>query len=87
MLAVGGGLAIGVCTGTWRDTKDIDSYVLPKDREILKGILTRAGLDDYYNQLPYDRAWIYRSIRDKVIVDVIWAMANHSGSAGSATLV
>src|SRR5262249_6037072 len=33
----------------------------------------------YYDQLPYDRAWIYRSIEDKekVIVDVIWAMANH----------
>jgi len=75
--SVGGGLAIGVYTGGWRDTKDIDLYVLPQDRDILKQILARAGLVDYYDQLPYDRAWIYRSIRDNVIVDVIWAMANH----------
>src|SRR5258706_6207143 len=75
--AVGGGLAVGVYTGVWRQTKDIDFYVMPQDREILKGILTNAGLIDYYDQLPYDRAWIYRSIHDNVIVDVIWAMANH----------
>jgi hypothetical protein len=76
--AIGGGLAIGVYTGVWRDTKDIDFYVLPQDRAALQEILTRNGLVDYYDQLPYDRAWIYRSIQDKVIVDVIWAMANHS---------
>src|SRR5437879_4785997 len=75
--AIGGGLAIGVYTGLWRETKDIDFYVLPEDRETLQQILTSAGLTDYYDQLPYDRAWIYRSIRDSVIVDVIWSMANH----------
>jgi Nucleotidyl transferase of unknown function (DUF2204) len=75
--AVGGGLAIGVYTGLWRATKDIDLYVLPEDREKLIQILTRAGLVDYYDELPYDRAWIYRSTQGKVIVDVIWAMANH----------
>ena len=75
--AVGGGLAIGVYTGHWRDTKDIDLYVLRKDVERAKEILNRAGLVDYYDQLPYDRAWIYRSVRDKTIVDVIFSMANH----------
>lgn len=75
--AIGGGLAIGVYTGLWRETKDIDLYVLPSDREKLKGILAKLGLEDYYEQLPYDREWIYRSVKDKVIVDVIWAMANH----------
>jgi hypothetical protein len=75
--AVGGGLAVGVYTGLWRETKDIDFYVLPKHREKIKQILTENGLIDYFDQLPYDRAWIYRSVRDAVIVDVIWAMANH----------
>lgn len=75
--AVGGGLAVGVYTGRWRDTKDIDLYVLPEDLVIAQRVLTRAGLVDYYEQLPYDRAWIYRSTRDKVIVDVIFSMANH----------
>ncbi len=75
--AVGGGLAIGVYTGRWRNTKDIDLYVLRKDVERAKEILNRAGLVDYYDQLPYDRAWIYRSVHDKTIVDVIFSMANH----------
>jgi hypothetical protein len=75
--SIGGGLAIGVYTGQWRETKDMDFYVLPQDREILKRILTAAGLTDYHDQLPYDRGWIYRSIQGKVIVDVIWSMANY----------
>ena len=75
--AIGGGLAIGVYTGRWRETKDIDFYVLPKDLDKMRQILSEAGLVDYYDQLPYDRAWIYRSVQDKIIVDVIWAMANH----------
>src|SRR5207248_4516923 len=38
--------------------------------------LKNAGFADYYSKLNYDRKWIYRSIRSKVIVDIIWAMAN-----------
>jgi hypothetical protein len=75
--AVGGGLAVGFYTGLWRESKDMDLYVLRKDAGILQRILTEAGLVDYYDQLPYDRAWIYRSVQGKVIADVIWAMANH----------
>src|SRR5262245_20177356 len=75
--AVGGGLAIGVYTSLWRETKDMDFYVVPEDRGRMQEILTRVGLVDYYEQLPYDRAWIYRSVNGKVIVDIIWSMANH----------
>jgi hypothetical protein len=75
--AVGGGLAVGVYTDHWRESKDIDFYVVPEDREIMQRVLTEAGLVDYYDQLPYDRAWIYRSVQGKIIVDVIWSMANH----------
>lgn len=73
---VGGGFARAAYTGHWRDTKDIDFYVRPQDRKRAELALTKAGLTDFYPKLPYDRAWIYRSHKQKVIVDVIWAMAN-----------
>src|SRR5438093_9602218 len=65
--SVGGGLAIGVYTGQFRETKDIDLYVQPENLEAMKAVLAREGLADYYDQLPYDRNWIYRSIRDNII--------------------
>jgi hypothetical protein len=34
------------------------------------------GLQDYYDELPYDRGWIYRATTDDTIVDIIWGMAN-----------
>jgi hypothetical protein len=75
--AFGGAFAAAVYTGILRNTKDFDFYILPADREIMRDALTQAGLQDYYDQLPYDRSWIYRSNRKDIIVDAIWAMANH----------
>jgi hypothetical protein len=73
---LGGGFALAAYTGRWRDTKDIDFYILPKDRDRVVAALTKAGFDDYFGQRPYDRRWIYRSIQSGVIVDIIWSMAN-----------
>jgi len=73
---LGGGFAMASYTGRWRNTKDIDFYVQKKDRDKAVAALTKAGFADYFDQLPYDRKWIYRSTRDGVIVDIIWAMAN-----------
>jgi hypothetical protein len=73
---LGGGFGLAAYTGRWRNTKDMDFYVLPKDRHRMIGALTEAGFSDYYNTLPYDRGWLYRSTRDGIIVDVIWSMAN-----------
>jgi hypothetical protein len=73
---LGGGFARAGFTGHWRDTKDIDFYVRPRDRERAANALTQAGFADYFQKHPYDRAWIYRSYKRNVIVDVIWAMAN-----------
>ncbi|HVV01094.1 MAG TPA: nucleotidyltransferase [Verrucomicrobiae bacterium] len=73
---LGGGFALATYTGRWRDTKDIDLYIHPQDRERTIAALTRAGFRDYYDTLPYDRKWIYRSTKDDFIVDIIWAMAN-----------
>jgi len=73
---LGGGFALASFTGRWRDTKDIDLYIHPRDRDKVVDALTRAGFKDYFSQLPYDRKWIYRSIKSNVIVDIIWSMAN-----------
>ncbi|HYG36723.1 MAG TPA: nucleotidyltransferase family protein [Clostridia bacterium] len=73
---LGGGFALAAYTGRWRDTKDIDLYVAPQDRDLTITALNQAGFADYYSRLPYDRKWIYRSIKDDMIVDIIWSMAN-----------
>ncbi len=75
--AVGGAFAVAVYTGSWRNTKDLDLYVLPQERDRLIDVLTSCGLSDYFDTKPYDRSWIYRGTRDDTLVDVIWAMANH----------
>jgi hypothetical protein len=73
---LGGGFALATFTGRWRDTKDIDFYVHPRDRKRAAKVLRQAGFKDYFATRPYDRKWIYRSTRAGVIVDIIWAMAN-----------
>ncbi len=74
--AIGGGFATMTYTGQWRDTKDIDLFVREGDKNEMIRILTDSGLKDYYEQEAYQRHWIYRSYKDDIIVDVIWAMAN-----------
>jgi hypothetical protein len=73
---LGGGFAGATFTGRWRDTKDIDFYVHPQDRQATVAALAKAGFEDYFSRLQYDRKWIYRSTRSGMIVDIIWAMAN-----------
>ena len=74
--AVGGGLATMTYTNQFRETKDIDFFILKCDKDRMIRVLTEAGLDDYYEREAYERHWIYRSCREDIIVDVIWAMAN-----------
>jgi hypothetical protein len=75
--AIGGAFALATYTGQWRNTKDLDLYALPEDRDRMIEVLTQCGLRDYYDTRPYDRWWIYRSCSGETIVDLIWAMANH----------
>lgn len=74
--AIGGGFATMTYSGRWRDTKDIDLYIMQRDKYEMIRVLTDSGLEDYYDQQSYERHWIYRSYKEGVIVDVIWAMAN-----------
>jgi hypothetical protein len=75
--AFGGAFATASYTGQLRNTKDFDLYILPADLDAMKRAMSLAGLQDHYERLPYDRSWIYRSSRGEIIVDAIWAMANH----------
>ncbi len=84
--ALGGGFAVNAYTGLTRNTKDLDLYVVPSDREAMIGVLTEIGLGDYYDQLPYDRGWIYRGYLNGTIVDIIWEMANHIARVDAAWL-
>jgi hypothetical protein len=75
--ALGGAFAVAFYTGCWRDTKDLDLYVPPDHKDRMIQLVADLGMTDYYEIAPYDRWWIYRSTRDEIIVDIIWAMANH----------
>jgi hypothetical protein len=74
--AIGGAFGVAAYTGRWRNTKDLDFYVLPEDRAKMIDVVSSTGMRDYYDTESYDRGWIYRAHRGDVIVDVIWAMAN-----------
>lgn len=74
--ALGGGLAFSFYGPRVRNTKDVDFYVFQDDKPRVAALLAAAGFVDFYDQKPYDRAWIYRSARDHYILDVIWKMAN-----------
>jgi hypothetical protein len=74
--AIGGAFGLATYTGIQRNTKDLDLYVLPPDRARAIDVVSRLGLTDYFDRVPYDRDWIYRATRGGMIVDIIWAMAN-----------
>jgi Uncharacterised nucleotidyltransferase len=75
--ALGGAFSVAAMTGYWRDTKDLDVYVLPEYKDAVIELLLGLGFEDYYDKKPYDRWWIFRACQGETIVDVIWAMANH----------
>ena len=84
--AAGGAFAAAAHTGRWRNTKDLDLYVVPADRERMIAVVTAAGLEDLHAREEYDRRWIYRAAAGEVIVDVIWAMANQRAQVDAAWL-
>ena len=75
--AFGGAFATAEYTGDLRNTKDFDIYVRPVDRAGMIQVMGEAGLTDHFDRLAYDRSWIYRASQGDIIVDAIWAMANH----------
>lgn len=73
---LGGAFGVAGYTGRWRNTKDLDFFVLPTDKDKVIDALTKIGFEDYHPTLAYDRGWIYRAVRNEVIVDIIWQTPN-----------
>jgi hypothetical protein len=63
-------------TGFWRGTKDMDLLILHAHREAAIEAVCGAGFHDLFSDEPYDRDWIFRAVRNGVIVDLIWSLAN-----------
>ncbi len=72
--------------GQWRNTKDLDLYILKRDCEELQRVLADLGMRDYYDQQAYDRKWIYRAYKDGSIIDLMWAMANQRAQVDESWL-
>jgi len=73
---LGGAFGLAAYTGRWRNTKDLDFFVLPSDKDRIIDALTKIGFEDFHPTLAYDRGWIYRAVREDVIVDIIWQTPN-----------
>lgn len=76
---LGGAVAVNHYGAPWRNTKDLDIFLPPADRQTVIDALTELGFVDYYRVWPYDREWIYRAQKGNKIVDVIWQPANKVG--------
>jgi hypothetical protein len=46
---LGGAFAMAAYTGRWRNTKDMDLFVLPSQRDAMVQLLTELGFQDYYH--------------------------------------
>jgi hypothetical protein len=73
---LGGAFGLASHTGRWRNTKDIDFFILPAQREAAVQALLSIGCTDYHGTLAYDRGWIFRAIRNGILVDLIWGTPN-----------
>jgi hypothetical protein len=73
---VGGGFAFSTLAHRWRNTKDLDFFIREQDRETVIRVVNGLGFEDYFDDKPYDRAWIYRGYKDGLIIDSIWQFAN-----------
>jgi hypothetical protein len=85
-VAMSGGFTSSFYTALWRNTKDMDLCILPQDRESMIEATREAGLHDLYDEMPYDRRWIYRSTCEGIIVDIIWRLANMQGDVDDVWL-
>ncbi len=73
---VGGAFAVHHYTGWWRNTHDIDVYVVQDDVKAAAEALHCVGFVDIGEQAFGDREWIYHSGRNELVFDVIWRFAN-----------
>lgn len=84
--AIGGGFAFSLYSERWRNTKDLDLYILEEDLPHFVATIHEAGMQDYFPRSWYDRKWIYRSERQGIVIDLIYGMANHRGNVDQTWL-
>jgi len=84
--ALSGGFATSFYAAAWRNTKDLDLCVRPKDRDAMVQATADAGLHDLHDEKPYDRGWIYRATGQGVIIDIIWQLANYTAEVDDGWL-
>ncbi len=69
---VGGAYAFHQYTGIYRDTKDLDLFVRPRDVEPAFRVLEQAGFRTEFT----DPVWIGKAFRDPWYVDLIFSSGN-----------
>ena len=73
--AVGGAYAVYAFTGAWRDTKDLDLFLTPRDLKAALDALRAAG----YETEVRDRYWLAKAHRPPYLLDLLFAV-RHSTS-------
>lgn len=69
---LGGAFAIYYHTGIWRDTKDMDVFLLPQDIGKALGALRHAG----FTAAIEDEHWLGKALKDGYIIDLIFGEGN-----------
>ena len=70
---VAGAMAIYYYTGSWRNTKDLDLFVTPQDRDAALGALCNAG---YRTEVVVD-SWLSKAFVGDIMVDIISGSGNY----------
>lgn len=70
--AIGGAFAVHAYTGAWRDTKDLDIFIVPAD---LQGVLRR--MNESYETEIFDPCWLAKVKAGGCFMDLLFGMANN----------
>ncbi|MHB1000595.1 MAG: nucleotidyltransferase family protein [Armatimonadota bacterium] len=80
LYVIGGAFAVFHYTSIWRDTNDLDFYIERENVAKAASALAEHGFVDYGEQAAGDREWIQHSIKNDVLIDLIWQSPNHLAS-------
>jgi len=69
---VAGSYATHHYTGIWRDTKDMDIFLVPEDASKALAVLVKAGFDAGM----VDRHWLAKAFKGEYMVDLIFGQGN-----------
>lgn len=70
--AVGGAFAVHAYTGVWRDTKDLDVFLHPRDVRIVLDALSANG---FKTGITYEH-WLAKALQGSYLMDLIFGVYN-----------